>query len=142
MNPDEASASQTEIQHAIDSFTVRLVAAYVSSNTVPPSSVPPILTSVHAALTALVQPAGPATPLSDRPTPAEIRKSVQHEGLTSFIDGRSYKTLKRHLKAHGLTPDQYRTRYGLPTDYPMAAPGYAARRSEIARAVQFGPSPS
>ncbi|MCJ2072561.1 MucR family transcriptional regulator [Methylobacterium sp. J-030] len=141
MIPDEASAIQTDLRHAIDRFAVRVIAAYVSGNTVSPANVPLVLASVHAALTALVRPDAVATPLPDRPTPVEIRKSVQHEGITSFLDGRSYKTLKRHLKAHGLTPEQYRARYGLPNDYPMAAPGYAARRSEIARAIQFGPRP-
>ena len=72
------------------------------------------------------------------PTDAQIEASIQHDGLISFIDGRSYKTLKRHLTAHGLTPERYRAKYGLPADYPMVAPGYAAKRSEIAKAIQLG----
>ena len=72
------------------------------------------------------------------PTAAQIEASIQHDGLISFIDGRSYKTLKRHLTAHGLTPERYRAKYGLPADYPMVAPGYAAKRSEIAKAIQLG----
>ena len=69
---------------------------------------------------------------------AQVEASIQETGLISFIDGRSYQTLKRHLTAHGLTPERYRAKYGLPADYPMVAPGYAARRSEIARAIQLG----
>ncbi len=72
------------------------------------------------------------------PTAAQIESSIQQDGLISFIDGRSYKTLKRHLTAHGLTPERYRAKYGLPADYPMVAPGYAAKRSEIAKAIQLG----
>ena len=76
-----------------------------------------------------------ATP--ETATAREVRTSIQAEGLISFIDGRSYKTLKRHLTAHGLTPQDYRTKYGLPRDYPMVAPGYAAKRSAIARSLQL-----
>ncbi|WP_342636294.1 MucR family transcriptional regulator [Methylobacterium brachiatum] len=72
------------------------------------------------------------------PSEAQIRASVQHEHLVSFLDGRSYKTMKRHLTAHGLTPEGYRQRFGLPADYPMVAPAYAAERSRIAREIQLG----
>jgi predicted transcriptional regulator len=58
--------------------------------------------------------------------------------LVSFLDGRSYKSMKRHLRAHGLSPEGYRQRFGLPADYPMVAPAYAARRSEIARRIMLG----
>lgn len=117
-----------------------IVAAYVSNNSVPPTALPELMASVHAALAALdgQPPAAAAEPAVERPTPAQIRKSVQEDGIVSFIDGRSYKTMKRHLTAHGLTPERYRARYGLPDDYPMTAPGYAERRSEIAKAIRLG----
>ena len=137
----DANPSQPDFRRAIDDFAVRVVAAYLSRNAVAPTGLPQILTSVHAALMALVPPAD-SLPAPVRPTPAEIRNSVQRDGLISFIDGRAYKTLKRHLKANGLTPERYRARYSLPSDYPMAAPGYAARRAEIARAIQFGHEPA
>lgn len=140
MTQHDVDRSSAEFRRAIDAFAVRVVAAYLARNTVPPTHLPEFLTSVHAALMALTQPASAPAPLPDQPSPAEIRNSVQQDGITSFIDGRAYKTLKRHLKAHGLTPEQYRARYGLPNDYPMAAPGYAARRAEIARAIRLGPS--
>ena len=56
----------------------------------------------------------------------------------SFIDGRTYKTLKRHLASHGLDPQGYRDRYGLPQDYPMVAPSYSERRSELAQNLGLG----
>jgi predicted transcriptional regulator len=138
MTQHDVDLSSAEFRRTIDDFAVRIVAAYLARNTVPPAHLPEFLTSVHGALMALTQPAAATVPLPDQPSPAEIRNSVQQDGITSFIDGRAYKTLKRHLKAHGLTPEQYRARYGLPNDYPMAAPGYAARRAEIARAIRLG----
>ena len=117
-----------------------IVAAYVSNNSVPPTALPELMASVHAALASLdgQPPAAAAEPAVERPTPAQIRKSVQEDGSGSFIDGRTYKTLKRHLTAHGLTPERYRERYGLPDDYPMTAPGYAAQRSALAKAIGLG----
>jgi predicted transcriptional regulator len=116
-----------------------IVAAYVSNNSVPPAALPELMASVHGTLAALTgTPHAEAIPAIEQPTPAQIRKSVQEDGIVSFIDGRSYKTLKRHLNAHGLTPERYRERYGLPEDYPMTAPGYAAQRSALAKAIGLG----
>jgi predicted transcriptional regulator len=116
-----------------------IVAAYVSNNSVPPSGLPSLMAAVHDALVNLGRgPAADAAPAVEPATPAQIRKSVQQDGLISFIDGRSYKTLKRHLTAHGLTPEGYRERYGLPADYPMTAPGYAAQRSALAKSIGLG----
>jgi predicted transcriptional regulator len=119
-------------------IAVRVVAAYLSNNAVPHTSLQPLLVSVHEALFALADsPPLPAeTPM--QPTAAQIHQSIRQDGLVSFIDGRSYKTLKRHLTANGLTPEGYRDRFGLPGDYPMTAPGYAERRSEIAKAIRLG----
>ncbi|MCJ2136567.1 MucR family transcriptional regulator [Methylobacterium sp. J-026] len=132
---------EDDFRSTIRAFVVRIVAAYLSNNAVPPTELPALLANVHAALAAVARPAAArseAGPSPEPPTPAEIRKSIQSDGLISFIDGRSYKTLKRHLTAHGLTPERYRAHYGLPNDYPMTAPGYAAQRSEIAKAIQLG----
>ena len=94
--------------------------------------------SVHEALFALAESTYVARPERREAEPSQVRQSIQRDGLISFIDGRSYKTLKRHLTAHGLTPERYRVKYGLPADYPMVAPGYAAKRSQIAKAIQLG----
>jgi len=125
-------------------LTAGIVAAYVARQAVAQTDLPRLMRTVHDGLLALKHPPvagalpnGPA-PAVDRPSPAQIRKSIRDEGLTSFLDGKPYKTLKRHLTAHGLTPDGYRARYGLPADYPMTAPGYAAQRSALAKAVGLG----
>lgn len=116
-----------------------IVAAYVSNNHVQATELPELLASVHGALTGLGQPApavkeAPAESLSA----AQVRKSITNAGLVSFIDGKPYQTLKRHLTRHGLTPEQYRARFGLPANYPMTAPAYGARRSELAKAIGLG----
>jgi predicted transcriptional regulator len=74
----------------------------------------------------------------EKPNLAQIRKLVRDDGIVSFIDGKSYKTLRRHLTRHGLDPREYRERYGLPADYPMTAPSYAAQRSALAKAIGLG----
>jgi predicted transcriptional regulator len=112
-----------------------IVAAYVSRNAVGMADLPGLIDQVHSAISVLRGGSG-ANPTGL--TPAQVEASIQRDGLISFIDGRSYKTMKRHLTANGLTPERYRAKYGLPADYPMVAPGYAARRSEIARAIQLG----
>ena len=119
-----------------------IVSAYVSNNSVPATELPALLASVHAALAGLasgIQPptAEPAVEV-EKPTPAQIRKSITDEGIVSFLDGKTYKTLKRHLTAYGLEPRSYRERFGLPADYPMVAPAYAAQRSALAKQIGLG----
>ena len=115
-----------------------LVAAYVSKNNVPVSELPNVIASVHAALSGLVKeaPAQPAGP--EKPTPAQVKKSITPDALISFEDGKSYKTLRRHLTIRGLTPEGYRAKYGLPSDYPMTSASYSAQRSELARSPGLG----
>ena len=69
---------------------------------------------------------------------AQIRKSITADAIVSFLDGKPYKTLKRHLTTHGLQPHTYRQRFGLPDDYPMVAPNYAAQRSALAKQIGLG----
>lgn len=130
-----------------DSFvtlTAGIVAAYVSRQPVAAPDLPGLMRQVHDGLVALQEPAttsgisAAAAPAIERPTPVQIRKSIRDDALVSFIDGKPYKTLKRHLTSHGLTPDSYRARYGLPDDYPMVAAGYAAQRSALAKATGLG----
>ncbi|KOX59188.1 MucR family transcriptional regulator [Streptomyces purpurogeneiscleroticus] len=124
------------------SLAVDIVAAYVSNNSVPAAELPALIGKVHAAMSALTEtdPSDAAVSVSDsdKPSAAQIRKSVRHDGIVSFIDGKTYKTLKRHLTANGLHPQSYRERYGLPADYPMVAPSYAAQRSALAKAIGLG----
>jgi predicted transcriptional regulator len=114
-----------------------IISAYVSRNNVPVTELPNLIASVHASLSGLGQPA--ARPAEDhKVTPAQIRKSVTPDAIISFIDGRPYKSLKRHLTSNGTTPDEYRQKYGLPRDYPMVAASYTARRSELAKSLGLG----
>lgn len=118
-----------------------VVSAYVSNNSLPASELPALVASVHGALINLGSGARAAAEAAEpvvKPDSGKIRKSITPNGLISFEDGRSYKTLKRHLTKHGLTPERYREKWGLPTDYPMTAPSYSARRSELARNLGLG----
>ncbi|MCJ2009384.1 MucR family transcriptional regulator [Methylobacterium sp. J-092] len=116
----------------------KLVMAYVSNNHMPAVELPGLISTVHSALNSIAS--GTVTDganASDEevalPTPAEIRKSVTPDALISFLDGKRYKTLKRHLNGHGLGPHSYRKRFGLPADYPMTAASYSEKRSALAR---------
>ena len=119
-----------------------IVAAYVANNSVPVSELPNLIQSVHGVVSGLASGSVPeaVAPSAhfEQPTPAEIRKSVRDDGIVSFLDGRIYKTLKRHLTSRGLDPRSYRVRFGLPVDYPMVAPNYAEQRSALAKAIGLG----
>ncbi len=119
-------------------FTAQIVAAHVAANTVPVDALPAIILSVHGALVGLGTPAVEA-PVQEPAVP--IKRSIQPEYLICLEDGGKVKMLKRYLKARfGLTPDAYRTKWGLPRDYPMVAPGYSAKRSALAKQFGLGPA--
>jgi predicted transcriptional regulator len=118
------------------SITADIVSSYVANNSVHRGDLPTVIASVHAALLGLTT---PKQEESDKPQPAvSIRKSITPDFLISLEDGKKYKTLKRHLGKLGLTAEEYRAKWGLPADYPMVAPNYAARRSELARSSGLG----
>lgn len=121
-------------------LTGDIVAAYVSNNPVRPSDLPDLIRTVHAALNGLAGGTSGAAPEAEieKPTAAQIRKSVTPDGIVSFLDGRTYKTMKRHLNTKGFDPRSYRERFGLPADYPMVAPNYAAQRSALAKSIGLG----
>ncbi|WP_443136780.1 MucR family transcriptional regulator [Methylobacterium sp. Leaf113] len=112
----------------------------MSNNSIRPTDLPDLIRSIHTALGSLASSAAQASKEAEveRPTAAQIRKSLTPDGIVSFLDGKSYKTMKRHLTGHGLNPQSYRQRYGLPADYPMVAPSYAAMRSELAKSIGLG----
>ncbi|GJE40458.1 MucR family transcriptional regulator [Methylobacterium persicinum] len=124
-------------ERAVVDLVADIVAAYVSSNSVASGDMPAVIECVQAAIAGLAdrQPVIAATP---KATGAQIRSSITHDALISFIDGKPYKALRRHLTGHRLDPQTYRQRYGLPVDYPMVAPSYSARRSEISRSFHIG----
>ena len=123
---------------ALAEVTSEVVAAYVRQNHVQPSELPNLIATVHAALGGLGKPAVPVEEPAKLVPPVSIKKSVTDGHLVSMEDGKRYKSLKRHLSTYGLTPNEYRAKWGLPHDYPMVAPAYAAKRSELARTIGLG----
>ena len=119
-------------------LTADLVSAYVTKNSVRPADLGELITTVHQALSGLGESAQPAVNQIEKPTPAQIKKSITEDSLISFEDGKPYKTLRRHLTIRGLTPEAYRAKFGLPVDYPMTSPAYSAARSKLARALGLG----
>jgi predicted transcriptional regulator len=114
-----------------------IVSAFVSNNSVPAADLPALIASVHGALQNVGSPAkAPEAPKYEPAVP--VKKSVTPDAIISLIDGKRYKSLKRHLNKHGLLPQEYRQRYGLPADYPMVAASYAAKRSELAKSLGLG----
>lgn len=119
-------------------LTSGIVANYVANNAVRPADLPGLVGLVHDCLRGLGQDPGPDPDSADTPSAAEIRKSVTPEGIVSFLNGKTYQSLKRHLARHALTPEDYRTRFGLPSNYPMTAQAFSARRSALAKAAGLG----
>jgi predicted transcriptional regulator len=117
-------------------ITADLVSLYLVNNNVGPNELPGLIRSVHSALEDIDRPAAPAAKMIEPPVPIET--TVTPDYIVSLEDGKHYKTLGRHLHTRGLTPDQYRRKWGLPPDYPMIAPSYAAQRAELARRGSFG----
>jgi predicted transcriptional regulator len=117
--------------------TASVVAAFAANQKISPGDLQALITTVHKALLALQTPQTSA-PESIKLTAGQIRKSVTPDALISFEDGKPYKTLKRHLTTRGLTLAEYKTKWGLPTDYPTTAPSYSARRSEMAKSLGLG----
>jgi predicted transcriptional regulator len=119
-------------------MTTEIVASYVAGNSIEASDLPALIRSVFNALNNAEAPTAEAEPESPKPTAAQIKKSITPDALISFIDGKRYKTLKRHLTTHGLTVADYKARYGLPADYPTTAPSYSEHRSAMARTMGLG----
>ena len=123
-------------------LTTLIVANHVSNNCVEVSELPALIQSVHDALKGLGQsPAKEAAAEEYKPA-VSVRSSVKHEHIVSLIDGKPYKMLKRHIGRHGLTPKEYRQRYGLKDDYPMVAPAYAEQRKALALKIGLGKKPT
>ena len=121
-------------------LTAEIVSAYVSKNPVPAGELPALIATVAQSLQRL---SGETPVEAEKPVPAvPIRKSVTRDYIVSLEDGRKFKSLKRPLMArYGMTPEEYRSRWGLPADYPMVAPSYAEARSELAKQMGLGRKP-
>ena len=119
-------------------MATEIVAAFISRNSVTMAEVPGLIESVHAALSAAPS-SGQGSAAVDASIPAtSIRKSITPDYLICLDDGKRFKSLRRHLTLLGMTPEQYREKWGLPPDYPMVAANYATKRSELAKRIGLG----
>ncbi len=130
-NDDAAQSGQSVM------FAAGIVSAYVRNNALQTSELPDLIRTVHAALQDLSR---PAPPEAEPPKPAvPIKRSIFKEYIVCLEDGQKFKSLKRHLRSkYGLTPEDYRQKWGLPADYPMVAPGYSEKRSKLAKKMGLG----
>lgn len=119
-------------------LTAGIVSAYVSNNSVGAGDLPSLINDVHTALTRAS--GNIELPEREESKPAvAVKKSITPDYIICLEDGKKFKSLKRHLRTHyKLTPDEYRTKWGLPHDYPMVAPNYAAARSQLAKKMGLG----
>ena len=123
-------------------LTADIVAAYVSNHVVPVAELSTLISDVHSALNNTSQPMAAAAvqAVVEKPKPpVPIRKSVQNDFIICLEDGQKFKSLKRHLMTHyGMTPEENREKWDLPSDYPMVAPAYAEARSRLAKEMGLG----
>ena len=133
---DEDTLGRSELL----TLTAEIVSAYAANNAVDAAGVPDLISSVFAKLNGLALDEAPAPEALVPAVP--IRRSVTEDFIICLEDGKKLKMLKRHLMtAYGLTPDAYRARWGLKSDYPMVAPSYAAKRQELAKKIGLGRKP-
>lgn len=116
--------------------TAHIVAAYLENNRIPVGQIADLIASVSAQLDRL---SAPVAPEATRPVPpVNPKKTITPDAIISLEDGKPYKALRRHLHTYGLTPNEYRAKWGLPHDYPMVAPNYSAARSALAKKLGLG----
>ena len=121
-------------------MAVDIVTAYLSNNPLPAATIPDLIATVHGALSNIGRPSDD-TPQTSRKPAVAIRKSVTPDYIVCLEDGKQLKMLKRYLRSnYGMTPAEYRAKWGLPADYPMVAPNYAKQRSEFAKQIGLGHS--
>jgi predicted transcriptional regulator len=116
-------------------LTGDIVSAYVAANNIQRSELPGLIADVHSALTNLGKPASNSVKAEP---PVPIKQTIKPDYIISLEDGRRYKSMKRHLRGRGLTPEQYREKWGLRPDYPMVAASYSKARSELAKTLGLG----
>jgi predicted transcriptional regulator len=120
-------------------LATEIVAAFVSNNPLPKGELPALIHEVHTAVARLATGPETAQPQLEAKVPAvPVRRSITPDFLICLDDGKRFKSLRRHLTGLGLTPEQYREKWNLPSDYPMVAPNYAAQRSALAKQIGLG----
>ena len=131
------SQESNDITELLITLTADIVAAHVSNNSVAVSDLPVLIAHVHGALSNLGGPA-PIEVVKQEPA-VSVRSSIKPDFIVCLEDGKKLKMLKRHLMTrYGMTPDDYRTKWGLPGDYPMVAPNYAEQRRTLAKKIGLG----
>jgi predicted transcriptional regulator len=130
-------ADQIGAEDTLLTLTADIVAAHVSNNSVAVNDLPALIQNVHGALSGI---SGAASAPEARPEPkVPVRSSVKPDFIVCLEDGKRLKMLKRHLMTHyNLTPDEYRQKWGLASDYPMVAPNYAEQRRTLAKSIGLG----
>ncbi|HEY6630766.1 MAG TPA: MucR family transcriptional regulator [Rhizobiaceae bacterium] len=124
---------------ALMALTAEIVSAYVTKNRVPTTGLPELIASVSDSIRKLSAPAPEPEP--ELVPAVNPKRSVHSDHIVCLEDGKKFKSMKRHLASHGLTPQQYRAKWGLPADYPMTAPNYSATRSAMAKDIGLGRKP-
>jgi predicted transcriptional regulator len=124
-------------------LAAEITAAYVANNAISPSEIPTLLKTIHGSLREMASGASTANAPAEAAPPQKpavpINKTVSPDHIVCLEDGQSFRSLKRHLgTAHNMSPQQYREKWGLPSDYPMVAPNYAEARSEMAKKIGLG----
>ena len=134
MDDQTSPAPKTQLME----MTTDIVSSFVSKNKMAVTELSVLISQVHSALTAAVKGKSEAEPVKREPA-VPIKSSVKPDYIICLEDGKKFKSLKRHLKSSfGMTPDEYRKKWGLSYDYPMVAPAYAAKRSELAKSMGLG----
>ncbi|HEU4986158.1 MAG TPA: MucR family transcriptional regulator [Rhizobiaceae bacterium] len=134
----EMSENPSKSNEMLIELTADVVAAYVSNNPVPVSELPNLIADVHTALGRVGSTGEQVTTEKQKPA-VNPKRSVHDDYIICLEDGKKFKSLKRHLMTHyGLSPDQYREKWGLDASYPMVAPNYAAARSQLAKKMGLG----
>jgi predicted transcriptional regulator len=143
MNQEDDSKDSLESglnEYDLTNLTAQVVTAYVAKNAVAPSDLPNLIHTVHQSLYAMTKKGGSDHNISQKPM-VPIKRSVPPDYIICLEDGRKFQMLKRHLRTqYNMTPDEYRSKWNLPFDYPMVAPNYSKKRSSFAKAIGLGTS--
>jgi predicted transcriptional regulator len=142
--PKNKGASMTEDNDRLRELVADVAAAYFSNTHVATADIPQVIQQIATSLMNVSagettpEPETQEEPAAPKLTAAQVRKSITPDALISFEDGKAYRTLKRHLSTRGLTPEEYREKWGLPRDYPMVAASYSEARSAMAKSLGLG----
>jgi predicted transcriptional regulator len=129
--------AENSSERSLIDLTAQIVAAYLGNNAVPSGDIASLINQVHAALTRVAG-ALAAMPAEALKPAVPVKRSIASDYIVCLEDGKKFKSLRRHLRTLNMTPQQYREKWGLPPDYPMVAPNYAAARSQLAKQMGLG----